>query len=164
MLRDGAAAQYGSDAIAGVLNYRLKTNREGFSIQGKWGQTYEGDGTSFDVSANLGLPLGDTGFVSISAAVRAADATNRSLQRTDANALINTGNTAVGQPHAQIWGAPEIKDDYSLFVNSGIDLTDDMELYAFGNYAERAVTGGFFFRNPNGAVLVFSLGAITPVP
>lgn len=158
VLRDGASAQYGSDAIAGVLNYRLKTNRQGFSIQGKLGETFEGDGDTYDVSANIGLPLGRTGFISLSGAVRAADATNRSLQRTDAQALIDTGNTNVREPHAQIYGAPEVDDDISFFLNAGLPLGDKMELYGFGNFAERSVTGGFFFRNPNNRSGVFTGG------
>ncbi|MDG2336994.1 MAG: TonB-dependent receptor [Gammaproteobacteria bacterium] len=66
VLRDGAAAQYGSDAIAGVINFILKENREGGSITVDMGEYGEGDGQSVNVQGNIGLPLGDDGFLSIS--------------------------------------------------------------------------------------------------
>lgn len=148
VLRDGAAAQYGSDAIAGVINFALKEDREGFTIDGRYGEYYEGDGALKQIGMNLGLPLGPDGFANMSLQWKDVEASSRSLPRTDAQALIDTGNSDVVQP-AQIWGQPEIKDDWAFFVNSGINLTDSQELYAFGNYAERKVTGGFFYRNPN---------------
>jgi iron complex outermembrane receptor protein len=155
VLRDGAAAQYGSDAVAGVINYVLKENRSGLTFEGRYGEYNEGDGESMQLAANVGLPLGPDGFASITAQWKDNEATSRSLQRTDAAALIATGNTAVENP-AQIWGSPEVTDDYALFVNAGIDLTEQQELYFTSNYAERAVTGGFFFRNPNSRGAVFT--------
>ncbi|MEQ8749566.1 MAG: TonB-dependent receptor plug domain-containing protein, partial [Amphiplicatus sp.] len=67
VLRDGASAQYGSDAIAGVVNMTLKEDREGGSISAHIGQFHAGDGLTGDVQANLGLPLTDAGFFNISA-------------------------------------------------------------------------------------------------
>ena len=157
VLRDGAAAQYGSDAIAGVINYRLKENRQGFVFESRWGETYAGDGDAWSLGANLGLPLGDQGFASISARWASTGPTSRSLPRTDAQALLETGNSAIMQP-VQIWGAPDVEDDLAIFVNAGMALSDNQELYAFGNYAQRAVTGGFFFRNPNSRSGVFTRG------
>ncbi|MCB1645736.1 MAG: TonB-dependent receptor, partial [Pseudomonadales bacterium] len=155
VLRDGAAAQYGSDAIAGVLNFKLKQNSSGQTFEVKAGEYFEGDGGLTQVSANVGLPLGSDGYASVSLQYKSSDATDRSIQRTDAIALIAGGNTAVGNP-AQVWGAPEIDDDWAFFVNSGIQLTDSQELYAWANYAERKVLGGFFFRNPNNRSGVFT--------
>jgi iron complex outermembrane receptor protein len=155
VLRDGAAAQYGSDAIAGVINFVLKEDREGITFEGKWGEYYEGDGELWQGAINAGLPLGDNGFANVTFQVKSSDPTDRSLQRTDAAALIATGNTAVENP-AQVWGAPDVDDDYAFFLNSGIELTESQELYAFGNYAERKVRGGFFFRNPNNRANVFT--------
>ena len=66
VLRDGASAQYGSDAIAGVLNFILKDNREGMSLTADVGEMYEGDGQSVRLMGNIGLPLGDEGFFSLS--------------------------------------------------------------------------------------------------
>ena len=67
VLRDGAAAQYGSDAIAGVINFRLKDNREGVSLEAKYG-VYDEDSDEdlFSVAANFGLPLTDRGFANFS--------------------------------------------------------------------------------------------------
>ncbi|MFQ6006335.1 MAG: TonB-dependent receptor plug domain-containing protein, partial [Woeseia sp.] len=64
-------------------------------------------------------------------------------------ALIDAGNTDVRTPAAQIWGAPKIADDFTVWANAGIELDNNGEAYVFGNWSERDVTGGFFFRNPN---------------
>ena len=159
VLRDGASAQYGSDAIAGVINVVLKEDREGLSFEARYGETYEGDGDTRKFGVNWGLPLGPNGFANATLEWKEADATSRSLQRTDAQGLIDTGNSDVRQPYAQIWGSPEIKDDYSFFLNSGIELSDNQELYGFGNYAQRKTEGGFFYRNPNNRGGVFTSGS-----
>lgn len=155
VLRDGASAQYGSDAIAGVINFVLKQDREGINAEAKYGEFYEGNSSLWQGAVNIGMPLGDDGFANATLQVKSADATSRSLQRTDAAALIATGNTDVPVP-AQIWGDPKVDDDIAFFLNSGIQLTDSQELYGFGNYAERKVTGGFFYRNPNARPGVFT--------
>ena len=150
VLRDGAAAQYGSDAIAGILNFRLREDREGLTVQTSYGQNYHGDGDKVNVAANLGLPLTDNGFANFSFEFTNADETSRSVQRNDARSLIEAGNEHVRRPAAQIWGAPEVQYDYKFFGNLGLDLEEiNSRAYAFGNYAERRVEGGFFFRNPN---------------
>lgn len=148
VLRDGAAAQYGSDAIAGVVNFVLKDASEGGSIEARYGSYYEGDGDMMQISGNVGMPLSDAGFINLTAEYRTADPTSRSVQRDDAAALIAAGNTSVADP-AQIWGSPEIKDDVKLFANLGLELSDSAEAYMFGNYAEREVEGGFYYRNPH---------------
>ena len=149
VLRDGASAQYGSDAIAGVLNLVLREDSSGGSVEAKWGRTGEGDGEATTLAANLGLPLMDTGFINLSMEYKQADPTSRSVQRGDAAGLIAAGNSNVRQPAAQIWGAPEIRDDVKLFANLGFDVGESSEIYAFGNWAQRTVEGGFFFRNPH---------------
>ena len=149
VLRDGAAAQYGSDAIAGVINFVLREDNSGGSVEARWGRNYEGDGDTFTVSGNVGLPLMGSGFVNLSGEFRQADPTSRSIQRADAQGLIDAGNVHVRQPAAQIWGAPEVRDDWKLFANLGIDVAENSEFYAFGNWAQRTAEGGFFFRNPH---------------
>ncbi|MDO6477890.1 TonB-dependent receptor [Alteromonas sp. 1_MG-2023] len=148
VLRDGAAAQYGSDAIAGVVNFVLKDADEGGMFEARYGSYYEGDGDMMQVSGNIGLPLSEKGFINLSAEYRTSDPTSRSVQRDDAAALIAAGNTFVADP-AQIWGSPEIKDDIKVFANLGLELSDNAEAYMFGNYAEREVEGGFYYRNPH---------------
>ena len=149
VLRDGASAQYGSDAIAGILNFVLKDAAEGATLDAKWGSYFEGDGDAITLAANAGMPLTDAGFANISFEWREADPTSRSVQRDDAQGLIDAGNTHVRQPAAQIWGTPEISGDFKLFGNFGLDLGNGSEAYAFGNWAERQVDGGFYFRNPH---------------
>ncbi|WP_334027143.1 TonB-dependent receptor plug domain-containing protein [Alteromonas sp. P256] len=148
VLRDGAAAQYGSDAIAGVINFVLNDASEGGTFEARYGSFYEGDGDMIQLSGNIGLPLSDAGFINLSAEYRTADDTSRSVQRDDAAALVAAGNTFVADP-AQIWGSPEIKHDIKLFANAGLELSDSSEAYMFGNYAVREVEGGFYFRNPH---------------
>ncbi|WP_163930050.1 TonB-dependent siderophore receptor [Paraferrimonas sp. SM1919] len=147
VLRDGAAAQYGSDAIAGVINFQLKDDSEGGLIEARYGQYYEGDGESPMIAANLGLPVGDNGFINLSAEYKTAAATSRSVQRDDAQGLIDEGKISANGP-VQIWGNPETKEDIKLFVNSGFDINSDTQAYLFGNYAKRDIEGGFYYRNP----------------
>ncbi|MEC7699743.1 MAG: TonB-dependent receptor plug domain-containing protein, partial [Pseudomonadota bacterium] len=80
VLRDGAAAQYGSDAIAGVINFQLKNNTEGGSFTADYGSYYEGDGDQITVTGNKGFALGDDGFFSISAEYSDSEATFRGEQ------------------------------------------------------------------------------------
>ena len=149
ILRDGAAAQYGSDAIAGVINFVLKDSPDGGMFEVKYGEFYEGDGQTVQYSANYGVPLTDAGFANFSFEWKEQDPTSRSVQRDDALALIAAGNTAVRTPAAQVWGTPEVNDDFKVWVNTGLDLGGEKEVYMFANWAERTVEGGFFFRNPN---------------
>ncbi len=156
VLRDGAASQYGSDAIAGVINFILRDSAQGASIDAQWGETYESDGAQFKIAANIGFPLGQSGgFLNLSGQYAEVDATSRSVQRDDAAALILGGNTAVANP-AQIWGQPNVNDDITFFFNGAIPLSEKAELYSFGNLSEREVEGGFFFRNPTNRGAVFS--------
>ncbi len=149
VLRDGASAQYGSDAIAGIMNFVLKRDRSGGIFEGKLGSTFEGDGQRMVYAGNVGLPLGDNGFANLSAEFKAMDPTDRAVQRSDAQDLIDAGNSSVRTPHAMVWGGPEIRDDIKLFGNFGIDLTPDVEAYGWVNHSVRTVEGGFYFRNPN---------------
>ena len=170
VLRDGAAAQYGSDAIAGVMNFVLKDDSDGGTLSVRRGEYYEGDGASTEVSGNLGMPFTDDGFANVSFQYKNADATSRSVQRPDA-AAFGAAGLNVANP-AQIWGSPEINDDITIFGNVGLDLGDAKEFYMFGNYSERDVRGGFYYRNPHTRGTVYSLdggstllvGDLTPGP
>ncbi len=157
VLRDGASSQYGSDAIAGVINFQLKDAAEGGMVEASWGQTYEGDGDVYRIGGNIGLPLTERGFINITGEYGETKGTVRAAQRNDVAALIAGGNTAAADnltintytdEFAQYWGTPDVDDEIKLFVNTGLELTDDIEAYAFGNYNERTATGGFFYRNP----------------
>ncbi|MDQ7048864.1 MAG: TonB-dependent receptor [Enterobacterales bacterium] len=149
VLRDGASAQYGSDAIAGVINFVLKDNNAGGVLEVKKGKYAQGDGEQTTYAANIGMPLTERGFVNFSFELNNQNPTSRSVQRADAQGLIDAGNTNVRTPNAQIWGSPEINDDLKTFWNVGLELDNKSEAYMFGNFAQRTVDGGFFFRNPN---------------
>ena len=156
VLRDGASAQYGSDAIAGVVNLQLRDDRSGGRMEVRGGGFGDGDGETWTVAGNVGLPLGRTGFANLSAEYGASAPTSRSVQRADAALLVATGNEHVRDP-AQIWGAPRIEDDFKLWGHFGGGLGDRTRLYGHAGYASETVTGGFFYRNPNTRTGVFSL-------
>ena len=188
VLRDGAAAQYGSDAIAGVMNFQLKDDPSGgsFEIQtgafrdssggdpGSCGSGVIGDikhscngigghGRTLSIAANVGLPLGSDGFANISLEYGTAEPTSRSVQRQDALNIIGAGNTNIRSP-AQIWGSPRLNHDMKLFANFGHQLSDNLQLYGHGNYLTRKVTGGFYFRNPHTRGGVFRGPAVDGTP
>lgn len=154
VLRDGAAAQYGSDAIAGVINFSLKESREGGAVEAFAGEYYEGDGFTQQYDAQIGLPMGNDGYATFTAEYRKADATSRSVQRDDAAAAAAAGYPEVPDP-AQIWGSPEVKDDTKFVANLGWN-GESFKLYAFGNIAERKTDGGFYYRHPISRAGVYS--------
>ena len=147
VLRDGAASQYGSDALAGVINFNLKDASEGGSIQVRAGEYGEGDGSMSYVSGNFGLPLGSNGFVNTTFEIGSSDETDRSIQRTDAATLTADGYTGVPSP-AMKWGRPNVDNDMKLFVNFGADLGNSTEMYGYANSTTKDVDGGFYYRNP----------------
>ncbi len=146
VLRDGAAAQYGSDAIAGVINFGLKRLDRGGTAQIFAGKHYAGDGFTQEYDAQIGLPLGANGFATFTVGFREADPTSRSVQRNDAAAVAAAGYPNVPNP-AQIWGAPKVDGDKKFVANMGVN-TENVELYLFGNFADRKTDGGFYYRNP----------------
>lgn len=157
VLRDGASSQYGSDAIAGVINFVLRDESEGAEVQVNYGSTYDSDGDNYRIAGNIGLPLGDSGFLNLTAELNDAEGTVRSVVRSDVQAMIDAGYAPASDfltinsytdevPH--YWGQPDVSDDIKFFVNGGIALSDSAELYFFGNYGERTVEGGFFYRTP----------------
>ena len=173
VLRDGAAAQYGSDAIAGVLNFELKDARDGGSLEFRTGAFRNqnpgdrstcgsgiagdiqhscngigGHGQAYTVAGNAGLPFGPNGFLNLSFEYGNANPTSRSVQRNDAIAVIDGGNDNLRNP-AQVWGSPLLEDDLKLFGNFGSLFDNGLQFYGHTNYASRKVTGGFYFRNPH---------------
>lgn len=164
VLRDGAAAQYGSDAIAGVINFQLKNNSEGGSFSAEWGQHYEGDGDQLTISGNKGFAIGDDGFFSISAEYSDADATYRGQQYCESwfcvddqspefiAAATEMARSVHGSEFVQPWGQPPT-EGLRVFFNTGYAISSDIELYAYGNYSESEGDGSFFYRYPgNGTI------------
>jgi iron complex outermembrane receptor protein len=176
VLRDGASAQYGSDAIAGVINFILKDADEGFSLSIDSGEYSEGDGAQTTVQANLGLPLGENGFLNMSAEISEVDAASRSEQYCESwfcadpngahpyniRSAENGGDSTflAGLPSANIgfgdevqpWGQPNA-EAARFFFNAGYQIDADTEAYAFGNYSESESDSSFFYRYPgNGTI------------
>ena len=156
VLHDGASAQYGSDAIAGVMNFVLKDAASGGSLQFRSGGYAAGDGQNLAVAGNVGLPLGEGGFANLSIEYGNSAPTSRSVQRYDAQQLIANGNTHVRSPTAQIWGSPRVDDDVKFWGNFGKFIGGTKQIYAHTNYASKRVDGGFYFRNPHTRAGVYS--------
>ena len=155
VLRDGAAAQYGSDAIAGVINFVLKDAREGGHVALKVGGYSEGDGELFQVQLNKGFAIGENGFLNATAEYRQQNGTSRSVQRIDAQNLIDQGNVFIASP-SQVWGALDVNEDIKLALNAGADISSKSQFYSFATAARREINGGFYFRNPQTREGVFS--------
>lgn len=149
VLRDGASAQYGSDAIAGVVNLILNDSDEGLNLSAQYGEYSEGDGARSTVSANFGLPLTDSGFINTTVEYATSDTTSRGTARPDAAAIAGIVG-AENVPYnglGQRWGDPEI-DSLKVFVNAGIDLNDNVEIYGNVSYNDNETLSGFFYRGP----------------
>ncbi|MCY3818628.1 MAG: TonB-dependent receptor [Gammaproteobacteria bacterium] len=157
VLRDGAAAQYGSDAIAGVVNFVLRDDDEGGSLEAKYG--FHTEDTSEDVmviSANRGFGAGTAGFANLSLEYTASASTDRSVQHPDAVAMQGAG-VSVANP-AKPWGDAEVEGGLKAFLNTGFELDNGVRGYAFGNYTTRDITTAFFYRSPQGRSGVYVSG------
>jgi iron complex outermembrane receptor protein len=155
ILRDGASAQYGSDAIAGVLNFQFRDNPSGIEVTSRFGEYFPGrgypaDGWDRNVAANVGLPLGGQGFFNISAEWADNEQTIRNATRPAALAFAEDyPNLAADLPHypgpVQQWGTPP-SESVKLVVNSGIKLDNGDQFYFFANYANIQTNESFNFR------------------
>ncbi len=151
VLRDGASAEYGSDAIAGVINIILKKGAKGGDVEVSGGQYSAGDGRQWQGSANFGIPLsGDKGWLRFTVQNGNENYTNRAGPDTRA------GFPALGVNFRQ--GDPAVHDT-NVLLNSQFDLTPDVQLYAFGHFGRRQSTSPAFFRygtnspKPNNALI-----------
>jgi len=168
VLREGATAQYGSDAIAGVLNYGLKDNSSGVEIDAKYGQYIkEGDGKSKQIAANLGFAIGDAGFVNLTGEYYDEDGTSRGATRPIALrfAALNP-SLASKLPNypdpVQIWGSSP-GHGYKLLLNSGYDVTANSKLYFFANIASSEADQSFNYRSPIPGTLDLAKGGTASV-
>ena len=171
VLRDGASALYGSDAIAGVLNFQLREGESGGQITASAGQTYESDGTTFQMSLNKGFSFGDDGFLNVTYEFRDRESTNRaglsarcqyicnSLDVTgDGVADVVADDSTVERERAFNRQNFRIGDSDSeshiLFLNAGMTLSDKAEGYAFASLGDRENESGGFYRRANDPVRV----------
>ena len=184
IVRDGATALYGSDAIAGVINFLLKEDSSGGSFTMETGRYAAGDGKSMVLSGNVGFALGSEGFLNVSGEFSTSDPTYRGEQycRTafcfDPSGEAYDEFIANGRPDriayatdpafieaattsasvfteggvVQPWGAPNA-EAMRFFFNAGLPLSENVDLYAFGNYSDSDSDGSFFYRFPyNGTI------------
>ena len=161
LLRDGAAAQYGADAVAGVANFQLRDTPHSTTIRLHGGQYFQGDGEFIDVAVNSGLSLPSNGFVNVSIEYRDTAPTVRSQQRADASLLAARGYP-VANP-SQIHGSADVDHSWVGFFNAGLDLSRTIRAYSFGGWGQRQSETGFYFRSPGtgtarGSVFRFGSG------
>ncbi len=149
VLRDGASAQYGSDAIAGVVNLILNDASEGFSLSTQYGEYSEGDGERFTISGNAGFALGDNGFLNLTLEHAQSDITSRGTPRPDAAAVADIvgANLVPYNGYGQRWGDPDI-EALKFFANAGFDINEKTTLYSHVSYMDNETLSGFFYRGP----------------
>ncbi len=156
ILRDGASAQYGSDAIAGVLNYQFRDSPTGIQLDARYGKYfptgYANDGGDGQIAANIGLPLGSQGFANLSAEWARNQQTVRNPTRPSALAFAaaypSLASLLPNYPGpVQQWGTPP-SDSVKVVVNSGIKLDNDDRVYFFANYADIQTNESFNYRLP----------------
>lgn len=160
VLRDGASAQYGSDAIAGVINIVLD-DTPGLRLFTQYSSYFEGDGANPQVGIQAGLPIGERGFVSATLEYSDAEATSRTRQRADAIAF-QTANPALSVPNpVQRWGQPDLKT-LRLALNGQFGISEAIEAYGFLTYGRGEGTTDFNWRNPVGTPNVFRASTAFP--
>lgn len=149
VLRDGASAQYGSDAIAGVINVILRDANEGISVSAQTGEYFEGDGTRTTLAANAGFRLGDAGFVNATIEHSTADTTSRGVQRGDCQPVIDAVGPGVVPLNelCQRWGDPDV-EVLKFFLNAGIDVGNKAEIYGNVSFSDNDTISDFFYRHP----------------
>jgi iron complex outermembrane receptor protein len=146
VLRDGASAQYGSDAIAGVINLRLRDAREGGNasvtygqydtdVQTERGERHETDGATMTATGWVGLPLGPEGFLTLSAEYRDRDPTSRG----------DFDNRVPGSPVTSRYGDAEV-EDITAYANAGVPLGNDWQIYGWAGYQQREGNSAAFPR------------------
>ena len=149
VLRDGAAAQYGSDAIAGVINFILN-DQPGTDAYVQFGEYSKGDGENLQVGVSAGFALGANGHFNLAAEYVDGEASNNGVQRYDAAAIISQGGATADAVRGlgevvQRYGLPE-QESKKVFLNAGYELSESTQLYAFGNYTEDWGVADFNYR------------------
>ncbi len=162
VLREGATAQYGSDAIAGVLNFGLK-EEAGFEVVGRVGEYYAGDGRSYQIAGNAGF-AGDWGFINLTGEYYDDAQTSRGVTRPSAFNFANNFPALASQlPNfpgpVQIWGSSPAHGYKALF-NAALNVTDNSKLYFFANYAKLKGNQSFNYRASVSSTAVDSNGVV----
>jgi iron complex outermembrane receptor protein len=157
ILRDGASAQYGSDAIAGVLNYQFRNSPTGLEMTGRYGKYFpsspwRNDGTDGQFAVNFGLPLSSEGFINVSAEYAKNDQTIRNVTRPSALAFAEVYPSLANQlPNypgpVQQWGTPP-SESFKALINAGVTLSNNSQIYFLANVAQIDTNESFNYRLP----------------
>jgi iron complex outermembrane receptor protein len=152
ILRDGAAAQYGSDAIAGVINIALKENDDGGNLGYRYGGYDKGDGIQRKLSGWKGFALPNDGFLTLSFDAGSQDPAS---DTNPDNRIFYPGDTSVNTPREQNnryrtwrWGAGNVSDQYNFVANSEIGIGEGLTAYGFATYAHKNSDAEGFFDPP----------------
>ena len=166
VLQDGAAAQSGTDAIAGVINIILKNGARGGSVSATGGAYFEGDGRTGAVTGNIGLGGSSNAYLNLTGEYRHHGYSDRGGPDQRVFTAANRANPALpllpGYPHLNYIFGDASYELYQATFNAGYRLSDNAELYAFGSYGERLGKSRQNYRFPNIAPTVWPLG-FTPV-
>ena len=158
VLRDGAAAQYGSDAIAGVINIELKKQTQDLVVDFGAGVTGEGDGEQVQLAANYGIPIGQGGYFNVTGEYLDRNRTDRS---DPWQGDIFPGISGEAETNAELQRRGLTRRDFSmktgqgaanmgaLFFNASVPLVGNAELYANGGVSHRKGEATGFYRLPN---------------
>lgn len=147
VLRDGAAAQYGSDAIAGVINLSLRDSTDKTTGYIQAGGTTEGDGDGYSFGLNTGFEIASDGFINVSLEYRDTDGTNRAQPDTGGSSTIAPGTLS----DTVRWGQGNSESEFTSFFYNAMIPVADYELYSFGGYSNRTALGNGFYRTFNEA-------------
>ncbi|USS53527.1 TonB-dependent receptor plug domain-containing protein [Pseudomonas kermanshahensis] len=155
VLRDGASAQYGSDAIAGVINIILKQRDNGGSASTQYGQYYEdGDGGNLRQTLNQGLALGDNGgFFNYALDAKSVQTATRSRAATGNLYFAGDPRNDTADREVQKNGLPKIKA-INLSYNAELPVSDALTLYSFSTFSKRDARGGQNYRRPNSTNII----------
>jgi iron complex outermembrane receptor protein len=169
VLEQGAAAQYGSDAIAGVINIILKNDSEGGDLQLTGGQYYRGDGETLGIQGHIATKIGDDGFLNVTGFYRYHNFSQQGgldLRVTDPNGNILTSlSPALQAIRQQTYGYPyinKITGDarsrlFSVSYNSGYDF-GPIQAYSFGTFSRRTASAYENVRVPDRVIASPVLG------
>lgn len=149
VLRDGASAQYGSDAIAGVVNMTLKDDTSGGSVMAQAGKYYDVGGETYDMQGHLAFGLGETGYLNVSAQYTHQDKTFLGGRNVGAEALREMGVADV-PIHTAGNGEPFYEAIKTVW-NAGVGLGGEVEAYTFGNFMKADSSVTFFYRQSTAA-------------
>ncbi|WP_313294767.1 TonB-dependent receptor [Pseudomonas sp.] len=157
VLKDSAAAQYGSDAVAGVINIILKSSASGGHAEASYGQLFSGQGETIKSAADHGFALGDGGFLHLSADARKrGTATWVGKSPDSVRAFFEDDRQAAWDHVSTKNGDPDLKA-FNLAYNAELPLSDDLKLYSYATYGERKTEANNQLRAANGAASIPAL-------